>query len=104
MRSLKSSGVQKRDTNINKTRRGIWLFSLPISSTLSRLKQVSAFAEDNSSIGNITTSVITNEAEKMERKDVCNDSLKSSKKVTTLPTKTSVKLGSKGAATFVSDL
>ena len=68
------------------------------------LKQVSAFAEDSSSIGNIATSVITNEVEKMERKDVCNDSLKSSEKVKTLPTKTSVKLGSKGAATFVSDL
>ena len=40
----------------------------------------------------------------MEIKDVCNDSLKRSEKVKTLPTKTSVKLGSKGAATFVSDL
>ena len=40
----------------------------------------------------------------MERKDVCNDSLKSSEKVKTLPTKTSVKLGSKGTATFLSDL
>ena len=68
------------------------------------MKQVSAFAEDNSSIGNIATSVIANEVEKMERKDVCYDSLKSSEKVKTLPTKTSVKLGSKGAATFVSEL
>ena len=68
------------------------------------LKQVPAFAEDSSSIGNIATSVIAKEVEKMERKDVCNDSLKNSEKVKTLPTKTSVKLGSKGAATFVSDL
>ena len=68
------------------------------------LKQVSAFAEDSSSIGNIATSVIATEVEKMERKDVCNDSLKSSEKVKTLPTKTSVKLGSKGTATFLSDL
>ena len=68
------------------------------------LKQVSAFAEDSSSIGSIATSVIANEVEKMERKDVCNDSLKSSGKFKTLPTKTSVKLGSKSAATFVSDL
>ena len=68
------------------------------------MKQVSAFAEDSSSIGNIATSVIANEVEKMERKDVCNDSLKRSEKVKTLPTKTFVKLGSKGAATFVSDL
>ena len=37
----------------------------------------------------------------MERKDVCNDSLKSSEKVKTLPTKTSVKLGGKGTATVV---
>ena len=68
------------------------------------LKQVSAFAEDSSSIGNIATSAIANEVEKMERKDVCNNSLKSSEKFKTLPTKTSVKLGSKGVATFVSDL
>ena len=40
----------------------------------------------------------------MERKDVCYDSLKSSEKVKTLPTKTSAKLSSKGAATFASDL
>ena len=40
----------------------------------------------------------------MERKDVCNYSLKRSEKVKTLPTKTSVKLSSKGEATFVSDL
>ena len=40
----------------------------------------------------------------MERKDVCNDSLKRSKKVKTLPTKTSVKFSSKDEATFVSDL
>ena len=63
-----------------------------------------AFAEDSSSIANIATSVIADEVEKVEIKDVCNDSLKRSKKVKTLPTKTSVKLGSKGAATFVSDL
>ena len=40
----------------------------------------------------------------MERKGVCNDSLKRSKKVKTLPIKTSVKLSSKGEATFMSDL
>ena len=68
------------------------------------LKQVSAFAEDNSSIGNIAASVIATEVEKMDRKDVCNDSLKSSEKVKTLPTKISVKLGSKGPATFLADL
>ena len=68
------------------------------------LKQVSAFAKDTSSIGNIVTRVIANEVDKMERKDVCNDSLKRSEKVKTLPTKTSVKFGSKGEATFVSDL
>ena len=65
------------------------------------LKQVSAFAEDSSSKGNIATSVISTDVEKMEKKDVCNDSLKSSEKVKTLPTKTSVKLGSKGTATAV---
>ena len=68
------------------------------------LKQVSAFAKDTSSIGNIVTRVITNEVDKMERKDICNDSLKRSEKVKTLPTKTSVKFGSKGEATFLSDL
>ena len=68
------------------------------------LKPVSAFAEGSSSIGNIATSVIANEVEKMERKNVCNDSLKRSEKVKTLPTKTSVKLSSKCEATFVSDL
>ena len=40
----------------------------------------------------------------MERKDVCNDSLKRSEKVKTLPTKIFVKFGSKGAATFMPDL
>ena len=40
----------------------------------------------------------------MERKDVCNYSLKRSEKVKTLPTKTSVKVSSKGKATFVSGL
>ena len=40
----------------------------------------------------------------MERKYVCKYSLKPSEKVKTLPTKTSVKLSSKGEATFVSDL
>ena len=64
------------------------------------IKQVSAFAKDTSSIGNIVTRVITNEVDKMERKDVCNDSLKRSEKVKTLPTKTSVTFGSKGEATF----
>ena len=68
------------------------------------LKQVSAFAKDTSSIGNIVTRVITNEVDKMERKDVCNDSLKRSEKVKTLPTKTSVKFGSKGEVNFLSDL
>ena len=68
------------------------------------LKQVLAFAKDSSSAGNIATRVIANEVDKMERKDVCNDSLKRSEKVKTLPTKTSVKFGSKGETTFVSDL
>ena len=68
------------------------------------LKTSIGIAEDNSSIGNIATSVIANEVEKMERKDVCNDSLKRSEKVKTLPTKISVKLSSTGEATFVSDL
>ena len=68
------------------------------------LKQVSAFAKDSSSIGNMATRVTANEVDKMERKDVCNDSLKCSEKVKTLPTKISVKLGSKGEATFVSGL
>ena len=40
----------------------------------------------------------------MERKDVCNGSLKLSEKVKTLPTKTSVKHSSQCEATFVSDL
>ena len=40
----------------------------------------------------------------MERKDVCNDSLKRSEKVKTLPTKTSVKPNSKRKAILVSDL
>ena len=41
---------------------------------------------------------------KMEGKYVFKYSLKRSKKVETLPTKTSVKLSSIGEATFVSDL
>ena len=40
----------------------------------------------------------------MEGKDVLKYSLKRSRKVQTLPMKTSVKLISKGEATFVSDL
>ena len=40
----------------------------------------------------------------MERKDVCKYSLKRSEKVKTLPTKTCVKLSSKGEDTFFSDL
>ena len=67
------------------------------------VKQVSPFAEDNSSIGTIATSVVANEVEKMERKDVCKCSLKRSEKVKTLPTKTSVKVSSKDE-TFFSDL
>ena len=64
------------------------------------LKQVSPFAEDNSSIESIAASVIANEVEKMERKDVCKCSLKRSEKVKTLRMKTSVKLSSKGETTF----
>ena len=75
-----------------------------IEKILWHLKQVSAFPEDNSSIVSIATSVIANEVKKMERKDVCNDSLKCSEKIKTLSTKTSVKLSSKGEATFESDL
>ena len=40
----------------------------------------------------------------MERKDVCNDSLKRSEKVKTFLTKTSVKPSSKRKAILVSDL
>ena len=40
----------------------------------------------------------------MAEKDIFKYSLKSSEKVKTLPTKTSVKLSSKGEVTFVSDL
>ena len=68
------------------------------------LKTCSPFGEDDSSIGSIATNVIANKVEKMERKDRCKYNLKHSKKVKTLPTKTSVKLGSKGEATFFSDL
>ena len=67
------------------------------------LKQVSPFAEDNSTIGSIATNV-ANEVEEMKRKYVCKYSPKGSKKVKTLPTKTSIKLSRKGEATFVSDL
>ena len=55
-------------------------------------------------IKSIVTSVIANEVEKMERKDVCKYSLKHSEKFKTLPTKTYVKLSSKGEVIFVADL
>ena len=45
----------------------------------------------NNSIGSIAASVIADEVEKMERKDVCTYSLKRSEKVKTLPTNTFVK-------------
>ena len=67
------------------------------------LKQVSPFAEDNSTIGSIATNV-ANEVEEMKRKYVWKYSPKRSEKVETLPTKTSVTLSSKGEATVVSDL
>ena len=75
-----------------------------IRKVLWHLKQVSPFAEGNSSIGSIATSVIANEVEKMERKYGCKYSLKSSQKVKTISTKISVKLGSKGKAILFSDL
>ena len=68
------------------------------------LRQVPLFAEDSSSIGSIATSAMAKEVEKMERKDVCKYSLTRSEKVKTLPTKTPVRLSSKGEATFFSDL
>ena len=40
----------------------------------------------------------------MERKDVCKYSLRRREKVKSAPTKISIKLSSKGKATFVSDL
>ena len=73
-----------------------------IREVLWHLKQVSPFTEGNSSIGSISASVIADEVEKMERKELCKYSLKRSEKVKTLPTKTSVKLSSKSEATFVS--
>ena len=45
-------------------------------STILEKNQVSPISEDNSSIGNIATSIIANEVEKIERKDVCKYSLK----------------------------
>ena len=75
-----------------------------IKKVLWYLKQVSSLAEDNSSIGNIASSVITNDVEKMEGKYVFKYSSKRNEKVKTLPTKTSVKLSCKGEATFASDL
>ena len=74
-----------------------------IRKVLRYLKQVSPFDRDNSSIGSIAVSVIANEVEEMEGKDVFKYSLTRSKMVETLPTKTSVKLSSKGEAKFVSD-
>ena len=68
------------------------------------LEQVSPFDKDNSSVGSIATSIIANEVEKMKGKDIFKYSLKSSKKVKTLPIKTSHKISSKREATFVSDL
>ena len=64
----------------------------------------SPFDKDNRSIGSTATSVVANEVEKMEGKDVFKYSLKRSEKAKTLPTKTSIKLSSKGEATFVSNL
>ena len=58
-----------------------------IKETLRYLKQVSPFSEDNSSIGSIAKSVITNEVEKMKRKDVYKYSVKCCVKIKTLPTK-----------------
>ena len=57
--------------------------------------------KDNSVLGSITTKVIGNEVEKNnDRKRYLN----CSEKVKTLTTRTSVKLSSKGEATFISDL
>ena len=58
-----------------------------IKEPLRYLKQVSPFSEDNSSIGSIAKSVITNEVEKMKRKDVYKYSVKRSVKIKTLPKK-----------------
>ena len=44
------------------------------------MAQRTTFAEDNSSIETIATSVVANEVEKMEIKDVCKYSLKRSEK------------------------
>ena len=57
-----------------------------IRKVLWHLKQVSQFAEGNSSIGSISASVIADEVEKMERKDVCKYSLKRRDKVKYVPT------------------
>ena len=57
---------------------------------LNGLKQTSPFAEDNSSIESIATSVIADIVEKMEGKDIFKYSLRRIKKLKTLPPKTSV--------------
>ena len=68
------------------------------------LKQVSLFGKDNSLVGSIATSIIANEVEKMKGKNIFKYSLKRNEKAKPLPMKTSLKISSKGGATFVSDL
>ena len=128
MRSYKSNGVQKRGKDFKETQGRIWLLFLPISSTfnfkMQELTNVNSWksewcknftrfiidirkvlnyftTKDNSVLGSITTKVIGNEVEKNnDRKRYLN----CSEKVKTLTTRTSVKLSSKGEATFISDL
>ena len=68
------------------------------------LKQVLPFHIDDSLVESIATSITAKEVEKMKGKDNFKYSLKHSEKVKMLPMKISLKISSKGEATFVSDL
>ena len=106
MTSFKSNGIQKRGAGFKETQRGIWILSLPISSTFNLKmleltdKQILKYVDDArisrdsddirnflfSLIGSVATSVVGKEVEKR------------------LPTRKYVKLSCKDEATFVSDL
>ena len=64
--------------------------------------QLQNFAERNSLLGSIATSVIGYEVEKMTGRDIFKYNLKLSGKVKTLPARASVRLSSKDEAIFFS--
>ena len=107
----------KKSTGFKKTQKGLWLLSMAVSLTFNWMfilekandarssrdnddvrkvlwyvKQDSPFPEDNSSVVSIATSVIANEVEKLEEKDVFKYILKHSHMVELYLRKHPVKL------------